>query len=227
MAFAAKHNATPAPLNYKGFPKSLCTSINQVICHGIPSPDVILKEGDIIGVDVTLIVDGFYGDNAATIPVGQISPEAHHLLYVTLESLRRGIEAVAAGRHVGDIGAAIQRWAERFEYGVVQDFVGHGIGLKFHEEPQIPHVGKARSGPRLRPNMTFTIEPMINQGTWQLKILPDDWTAVTLDGKLSAQFEHTLAVTEQGAELLTVQNSTGEWEPPGRFEIPKPPGFVD
>jgi methionyl aminopeptidase len=227
MEFARKHNARPAPLHYKGFPKSLCTSVNEVICHGIPSDKVVLKEGDIIGVDVTLVVDGFYGDNAATIPVGAISPNAQQLLYVALQSLKRGVEAVKAGNRVGDIGAAIQRYAERFKYGVVQDFVGHGIGRKFHEEPQIPHVGTARTGLRLRPNMTFTIEPMINEGTWQLKVLQDDWTAVTLDGKLSAQFEHTLCVTEEGAELLTVQNDTGAWEPPGRFEILPPEGFTE
>jgi methionyl aminopeptidase len=227
MEFARKHNARPAPLNYKGFPKSLCTSINEVICHGIPSESAILKEGDIIGVDVTLVVDGFYGDNAATVPVGNISPDAQRLLHITLESLRRAIEIVKAGNRVGDIGATIQRYAERHGFGVVQDFVGHGIGRKFHEEPQIPHTGTARTGLRLRPNMTFTIEPMINEGTWQLKVLKDGWTAVTLDGKLSAQFEHTICVTEEGAELLTVQNDTGAWEPPGRFEISPPEGFVE
>lgn len=226
MEFAKDHNATPAPLNYKGFPKSLCTSINEVICHGIPTSDRILKDGDIIGVDVTLILDGYYGDNATTIPVGEVSQEAQHLMYVTMESLKRAIERVAPGKRLGDIGSAIQSYAEqKHKYGVVRDFVGHGIGKKFHEEPQVPHFGKARTGVRLRPGMTFTIEPMINQGTWRLKVLEDDWTAVTLDGQLSAQYEHTLAVTADGYELLTVQNDDGSWEPPGRFEIIKPAGF--
>lgn len=228
MAFAKKHGATPAPLNYKGFPKSICTSINEVICHGIPDSKVILKEGDIIGVDVTLIVDGFYGDNASTIPVGEISPDAQKLLWHTLESLRRAIDIVKPGKRLGDIGHTIQSYAEKkLGYGVVRDFVGHGIGKHFHEEPQVPHVGKARTGVRLRPNMTFTIEPMINEGTYRLKVLEDDWTAVTLDGKLSAQYEHTIAVTEEGYEIMTVQNDDGSWEPPGRFEIAKPEGIEE
>jgi methionyl aminopeptidase len=228
MAFAKKHGATPAPLNYKGFPKSICTSINEVICHGIPDSKVILEEGDIIGVDVTLIVDGFYGDNASTIPVGEISPDAQKLLWHTLESLRRAIDIVKPGKRLGDIGHTIQSYAEKkLGYGVVRDFVGHGIGKHFHEEPQVPHVGKARTGVRLRPNMTFTIEPMINEGTYRLKVLEDDWTAVTLDGKLSAQYEHTIAVTEEGYEIMTVQNDDGSWEPPGRFEIAKPEGIEE
>lgn len=219
MEFARDHNATPAPLNYKGFPKSLCTSIDEVICHGIPTPDRILKEGETIGIDVTLIVDGFYGDNAATVPVGEISDEKRALLVDTLESLRLGIEAAGPGRRLGDIGSAIQTFAERKGYGVVRDFVGHGIGRKFHEEPQVPHVGRARTGLRLRPGMTFTIEPMINAGTWRLRVLEDGWTAVTLDGKPSAQFEHTLAITTEGVEILTVQNDDGSWEPPGRVQL--------
>ena len=201
MAFAKKHGATPAPLNYKGFPKSICTSINEVICHGIPDKKVILKEGDIIGIDVTLIVDGFYGDNASTIPVGEVSEDAQRLMWHTLESLRRAIKVVKPGARLGDIGHRIQAYAERqLDYGVVRDFVGHGIGKHFHEEPQVPHVGKRGTGVRLRPNMTFTIEPMINEGTYRLKVLEDDWTAVTLDGKLSAQYEHTIAVTDGEAE---------------------------
>jgi len=225
MAFAKKHGATPAPLNYKGFPKSICTSINEVICHGIPDKKVILKEGDIIGIDVTLIVDGFYGDNASTIPVGEVSEDAQRLMWHTLESLRRAIKVVKPGARLGDIGHRIQAYAERqLDYGVVRDFVGHGIGKHFHEEPQVPHVGKRGTGVRLRPNMTFTIEPMINEGTYRLKVLEDDWTAVTLDGKLSAQYEHTIAVTEDGYEIMTVQNDEGAWEPPGRFEIVNPDG---
>ena len=228
MAFAKKHGATPAPLNYKGFPKSICTSINEVICHGIPDKKVILKEGDIIGIDVTLIVDGFYGDNASTIPVGEVSPDAQKLLWHTLESLRRAIDIVKPGKRLGDIGHTIQSYAEKkLGYGVVRDFVGHGIGKHFHEEHQVPHVGKPRTGVRLRPNMTFTIEPMINEGTYRLKVLEDDWTAVTLDGKLSAQYEHTIAVTDEGYEIMTVQNDDGSWEPPGRFEIVKPEGLEE
>ena len=214
MAFAKKHGATPAPLDYKGFPKSICTSINEVICHGIPDSKVILEEGDIIGVDVTLIVDGFYGDNASTIPVGEISPDAQKLLWHTLESLRRAIDIVKPGKRLGDIGHTIQSYAEKkLGYGVVRDFVGHGIGKHFHEEPQVPHVGKARTGVRLRPNMTFTIEPMINEGTYRLKVLEDDWTAVTLDGKLSAQYEHTVGVTADGCEIFTL--SPGGLDKPG------------
>lgn len=223
MAFAKEHNATPAPLNYKGFPKSICTSINEVVCHGIPTKKRILKSGDIIGVDVTLILDGYYGDNATTIPLGEVNEETRALLWHTLESLRLAIEVVKPGKRLGDIGHAIQSYAERKHgYGVVRDFVGHGIGKHFHEEPQVSHVGKPRTGLRLRPNMTFTIEPMINQGTYKLKVLEDGWTAVTLDGLPSAQYEHTIAVTEDGYEILTVQNAEGTWEPPGRFEILKP-----
>ena len=223
MAFARQHGATPAPLDYKGFPKSLCTSINEVVCHGIPSPDRVLKQGDTIGVDVTLILDGFYGDNASTVPVGEVSAEDQRLMAVTLEALRLAVEKVEPGRHLGDIGSTIQSFAEaKHGYGVVRDFVGHGIGTQFHEPPQVPHFGKPRSGTRLRPGMTFTIEPMINAGTWRLKVLEDGWTAITLDGKTSAQYEHTLAVTEQGYELLTVQNDQGLWEPPGRFSVEMP-----
>lgn len=222
MQFAQEHGARPAPLNYKGFPKSICTSINEVICHGIPATDVILQEGDIIGIDVTLVLDGFYGDNATTIPVGEVSEDAQRLMFSTLESLKRGIEAVSPGKRLGDIGHAIQTYAEREGYGVVRDFVGHGIGTRFHEEPQVPHIGRPRTGVRLRPNMTFTIEPMINQGTWKLRILEDEWTAVTADGGLSAQYEHTIAVTREGFEIMTVQNDDGTWEPPGRQHIAEP-----
>lgn len=222
VEFAKRHGARSATLGYRGYPKSICTSINEEICHGIPSKKRILKSGDIVGVDVTLIVDGFYGDNASTIPVGEISEEDQRLLWVTIESLRRAIEVVKAGKRLGDIGHTIQTYSERLGFGVVRDFVGHGIGRRFHEEPQVPHVGKMRTGLRLRPGMTFTIEPMINAGTWRMRVLEDQWTAVTVDGKKSAQYEHTIAVTEEGAEILTVQNDTGSWEPPGRFEIMNP-----
>jgi methionyl aminopeptidase len=216
MDFCAEHGVSPAPLNYRGFPKSVCTSVNEVICHGIPSPKRVLKEGDIIGVDVTLIVNGYFGDNAATIPVGAVSPEATKLLDATLESLRLGIEAVSPRSHLGDIGHAIQSYVEPLNFSVVRDFVGHGIGRQFHEPPQVCHYGKPGTGRRLRAGMTFTIEPMINEGLYGSRILDDDWTAVTVDGKLSAQFEHTIAVTPEGVEILTCQNGRGAWETPGR-----------
>ena len=221
-SFAATHGAKAATLGYRGYPKHLCTSVNEQICHGIPNKKVILREGDIVGVDVTLILDGFYGDNAATIPVGRISQDDAALLWHAQQALRRGIEVVQAGKRVGDIGHAIASYAEPLGFGVVRDFVGHGIGRSFHEEPQIPHTGRARSGVRLRTGMTFTIEPMINAGEYGTRLLDDGWTAVTTDGRNSAQFEHTMAVTEDGVELLTVQNDTGMWEPPGRVEIAAP-----
>jgi methionyl aminopeptidase len=223
-AFASKHKVIPAPLNYNGFPKSICTSINQVICHGIPNANDILKEGDIIGIDVTLIVDGYHGDTASTIPVGTVAPEVMKLLSDTLECNRLGIRAVREGGHVGDIGAAIQAFAEPIGYSVVREFVGHGIGKVFHEQPHIPHCGKRGRGPSLASGMTFTVEPMINQGAPTCIILDDDWTVITSDGKLSAQYEHTLAVTPEGYRVLTVQNDDGLWEPPGRWT---PPGFAD
>ena len=219
MAFARKHNVRPAPLHYRGFPKSICTSINEVICHGIPDKNAILKDGDIVGVDVTLIVDGYYGDNAATIPVGMPSPAARELMATTLESLRLAIAVVKPDSRLGDIGHAIQSYVEPLGFSVVRDFVGHGIGRSFHEEPQVPHHGRPNRGPRLRAGMTFTIEPMINEGVYRTRMLDDGWTAVTADGKLSAQYEHTIAVTPAGVEILTVQNSTGSWEPPGRCVI--------
>jgi len=220
MAFAAKHGVRPAPLNYKGFPKSICTSINEVICHGIPSAKRVLREGDIVGVDVTLVVDGFYGDNAATVPVGGVAEETARLLEASLASLRAGIMAVREGARLGDIGHAIQSCVEPQGFSVVRDFVGHGIGRRFHEPPQVAHHGQAGRGQRLRAGMTFTVEPMINAGTYHCRVLDDGWTAVTQDGKLSAQFEHTIAVTETGAEILTVQNGTGAWENPGRCVLP-------
>ena len=217
MQFAKKHNARPAPLNYKGFPKSICTSINEVICHGIPKTKDVLKEGDIVGIDVTLVLDGFYGDNATTIAVGEVAEPARKLMQDTLESLRRGIDAARPGNRLGDIGHAIQSFAEGEGHSVVRDFVGHGIGKEFHEEPQVMHYGEAGQGKRLKSGMTFTIEPMINEGTWKCKVLRDGWTAVTLDGKLSAQYEHTIAITPEGYEIMTCQNDDGSWEPPGRY----------
>jgi methionyl aminopeptidase len=223
MAFCKRHGVKPAPLNYRGFPKSVCTSINEVICHGIPSRKVVLADGDIVCIDVTLIVDGFYGDTAATVGVGQVDADSAALMYASLDSLQAAIETVKNGARLGDIGAAVQRIAEPRGFSVVRDFVGHGIGREFHEPPQVNHVGTAGSGVRLRTGMTFTIEPMINAGTWRCKVLDDQWTAVTLDGKRSAQYEHTIAVTEEGAEILTQQNGRGEWENPGRCELPERP----
>jgi methionyl aminopeptidase len=200
--YTIKHNATPAPLGYRGYPKSVCTSVNEVICHGIPS-DRKLHDGDIINVDVTSILNGWHGDVSATFYVGNVSDEARKLVEVTRECLKKGIEKVKPKTRLGDIGAVIQQYAESNGFSVVQDFVGHGIGRNFHEGPQVLHFGKAGRGQRLVQGMTFTIEPMINQGDYRSVILEDDWTAVTIDGKLSAQFEHTIAVTHDGVEIMT------------------------
>src|SRR4028119_2351873 len=197
--------AKSAPLGYKGFPKSLCTSVNEVVCHGIPNAKEILKDGDIINIDVTPLVDGYHGDTSKTFMVGEPSPIARQLVEVTEECLRRGIAAVQPGARVGDIGAAIQEYAEAQGFSVVRDFVGHGVSNIFHTAPQIPHYGTRGKGKRLHPGMVFTIEPMINEGTWEVKLLGDGWTAVTIDRKLSAQFEHTIAVTESGVEILTLR----------------------
>ena len=198
--------AVSAPLGYNGFPKSICTSVNEVICHGIPHWKQVLKEGDIINIDVTPIVDGYHGDSSRTFFVGTPSPVAEKLVHVTEECLRLGIEAVRPGGKIGDIGAAIQTYAEAQGFSVVRDFVGHGISQIFHTAPQIPHFGKAGKGKRLRPGMVFTIEPMINEGTWEAVLQKDGWTAKTKDGKLSAQFEHTVAVTEEGVDILTLRH---------------------
>jgi methionyl aminopeptidase len=202
------HGAKSAPLGYKGavmpFPKSICTSVNEVICHGIPSEKQILKDGDIINIDVTPILDGYHGDTSRTFFVGTPSPIAKQLVEVTRECLQRGIAEVKPGARVGDIGAAIQEYAESFGFSVVRDFVGHGVSHIFHTAPQIPHYGVRGKGLKLRQGMVFTIEPMINEGGWEAVMLEDGWTAVTKDAKLSAQFEHTIAVTEDGVEILTV-----------------------
>lgn len=198
------HKAKSAPLGYHGYPKSICTSINEVVCHGIPNAKQILAEGDIINIDVTLIVDGYHGDTSKTFFVGTPSPTAKHLVEVTEECLRRGIAEVKPEGRIGDIGAAIQEYAEAQGFSVVRDFVGHGISNVFHTAPEIPHYGTRGKGKRLRAGMVFTIEPMINEGTWEVEVLSDKWTAVTRDRKLSAQFEHTIAVTENGVEILTL-----------------------
>ncbi|GAB4212796.1 MAG: type I methionyl aminopeptidase [Synechococcales cyanobacterium] len=197
------HGAKSAPLGYHGFPRSICTSVNEVVCHGIPNKKQILKDGDIINIDVTPIVDGYYGDTSKTFCVGSPSAEAKRLVDVTEECLWRGIAQVKPGQTIGDIGHAIQSYAEALGYGVVRNFVGHGVGKVFHTAPQVPHYGEPGTGLKLRPGMVFTIEPMINQGTWEVEVLADGWTAVTLDRRWSAQFEHTVAVTEDGVDVLT------------------------
>lgn len=198
------HGAKSAPLGYKGFPKSICTSVNEVICHGIPHARQILKEGDIINIDVTPIVDGYHGDTSKTFIVGNTRPKAQKLVEVTEKCLYLGIAEVKPGAKIGDIGAAIQEYAEAEGFSVVREFVGHGISNIFHTAPDIPHFGTRGKGKRLRPGMVFTIEPMINEGTHETEMLADGWTAVTRDRKLSAQFEHTIAVTEDGVEILTL-----------------------
>lgn len=193
-----------APLNYHGFPKSICTSVNEVVCHGIPNAKQKLKEGDIINIDVTPIVDGYHGDTSKTFFVGKPSPEAKKLVEVTRQCLERGIEAIKPKARLGDIGAAIQEYAEAQGFSVVRDYVGHGIGKTFHEDPQVQHFGERGKGRRLQPGMVFTIEPMINEGDFRTKLLKDGWTALTADGKLSAQFEHTIAIRQDGSvEILT------------------------
>ena len=195
--------AVPAPLNYRGYPKSVCTSINEVICHGIPSPDRVLKEGDIINIDVTSILGGYYGDSSRMYLVGEVSQAARRLVEVTRQCLVVGIEQVRPGNTVGDIGHAIQQLAEGSGYSVVRAFVGHGTGVTFHEAPDVPHYGEPGAGVTLVPNMVFTIEPMINIGGYHATVLEDGWTAVTTDGSLSAQWEHTVRVTEDGVEVMT------------------------
>jgi methionyl aminopeptidase len=194
--------AIPAPLNYRGFPKSICTSLNHVICHGIPG-DRVLKDGDILNIDVTIIKDGYHADTSSMFLIGNPSILARRLVNVARECLYLGIDAVKPGAHLGDIGAAIQKHAESHHFSVVREYCGHGIGVGFHEEPQVLHYGKPGTGIELIPGMIFTIEPMINAGTYYTKVLPDGWTVVTKDHKLSAQWEHTILVTEDGCEVLT------------------------
>ena len=198
--------ARPAPLNYKGFPKSVCTSVNEIVCHGIPDATV-LKNGDIVNVDVTHIFEGFHGDTSATFFVGTPAPEARHVVEVARRSLDIGVAEVRDGARLGDIGAAIQEYAEGEGCSVVRDFVGHGIGRKFHDAPQVKHYGKRGTGERIRAGMTFTIEPMVNVGGWEIEVDPEDkWTVRTADGSLSAQFEHTVLVTRDGCEVLTARS---------------------
>lgn len=200
--YTIKHNAVPAPLNYRGFPKSVCTSINEVICHGIPS-DRVLNEGDIINIDVTSILAGYYADANMTFFVGKCSEDAHKIVNIARESLKRALAVVKPFNTMGDIGWAIQEYAEGQGASVVREFIGHGIGKVFHEAPDVPHFGKKGTGIPLTPGMVFTIEPMVNLGKRFLRVLDDEWTAVTRDGSLSAQFEQTIVVTDEGYESLT------------------------
>ena len=195
--------AVPAPLDYRGFPKSICTSVNHVVCHGIPG-DRRLKQGDIVNVDVTVIKDGFHGDSSRMFCVGRVPPHVQRLVDVTYEAMWRGIRTVRAGSQLGDIGAAIQNFVEGNHYSVVREYCGHGIGRGFHEDPQVVHYGVPGSGLVLQAGMTFTIEPMVNAGRREVRLLPDGWTVVTRDHTLSAQWEHTILVTESGFEVLTL-----------------------
>jgi methionyl aminopeptidase len=213
--FIVKHGARAAPLGYKGYPKSVCTSVNHVVCHGIPG-DKQLEDGDIINIDVTVILDGWYGDTSRMFLLGDVGVRAKKLVDTTYEAMMAGIEVVRPGATLGDIGAAIQRVAEGQRFSVVRDFCGHGLGRVFHDSPSILHYGKAGTGMRLQPGMFFTIEPMINAGDWRVKVLSDGWTAVTKDRSLSAQFEHSIAVTETGYEIFTL-SPTGQHRPPYEF----------
>jgi methionyl aminopeptidase len=201
----------PAPLNYRGFPRSICTSVNHVVCHGIPG-DKKLKQGDIINVDVTPIADGWHGDASRTFAVGKVAPATQRLIDVTYQAMWLGIQQIRPGARLGDIGAAIQTFVEAQHYSVVREYCGHGIGRVFHDAPSILHFGRPDEGPELRPGMFFTVEPMINAGRWEVKVLNDGWTAVTKDRSLSAQFEHTVAVTEDGYEIFT--RSPKGWDRP-------------
>ena len=200
----AKQDSIPATIGYRGFPKSICTSVNQVICHGIPNEKKILRNGDIVNIDVTVIKDGWFGDTSRMFFVGEPPPHAKRLVEVTRECLYKGIEAVKPGAHLGDIGHAIQMHAEKNYYSVVREYCGHGIGASFHEEPQILHYGNKGAGAEIVEGMTFTIEPMLNAGKATTKLKSDGWTVETKDGRLSAQWEHTIAVTKNNCEILTL-----------------------
>ena len=202
-----KLGAIPAPLNYKGFPKSICTSVNHVVCHGIPGPKV-LKRGDILNVDITVIKDGYHGDTSKMFYLGEPTVLARRLVETTHEAMVKGIEKVKPGARLGDIGHAIQTFAESRGYSIVREYCGHGIGRIFHEDPQVLHYGAPDTGIELKPGMTFTIEPMINAGKADVRLLPDGWTVVTKDHSLSAQWEHTVLVTDTGHEVLTLSAGT-------------------
>ena len=210
--YIVEHGAVPAPLGYRGFPKSICTSVNHVVCHGIPG-DKRLHKGDMLNVDVTVILDGWHGDTSRMFHVGRPSVKARRLIDITYEAMMRGIAQVRPGATLGDIGHAIQAYAEGERCAVVRDFCGHGIGRIFHDAPNVLHYGEPGTGPEFRPGMFFTVEPMINLGGWQVKLLRDGWTAVTKDRSLSAQFEHTIGVTEDGHEIFT-HSPLGFTKPP-------------
>jgi methionyl aminopeptidase len=212
FAFGESNGALPATLNYRGYTKSVCTSINHVVCHGIPN-DKPLREGDIVNIDVTYILDGWHGDSSRMYPVGQINRKAERLLEVTYQSLVLGMQAAKPGNTTGDIGAAIQTYVESHRYSVVRDFCGHGVGKLFHDTPNILHYGRPGEGPELKPGMIFTIEPMVNTGRPQVKVLSDGWTAVTRDRSLSAQYEHSIGITDEGCEIFTL--SPGGLHKPG------------
>ncbi len=197
------HGAIPGPLNYRGYPKSICTSINHVVCHGIPG-DKVLKDGDIVNIDVSPILDGWFGDSSRMYFVGDVKIKAQRLVEHTYRAMMKGIEAIKPGATLGDVGHAIQSYAEGHRFSVVRDFCGHGIGRVFHQSPNVMHFGEPGEGMILEPGMIFTVEPMINAGRYETKILDDGWTAVTRDKSLSAQFEHTVGVTETGVEIFTL-----------------------
>ncbi|AIK97224.1 methionine aminopeptidase [Candidatus Paracaedibacter acanthamoebae] len=204
--FIIKNEAIPAPLGYRGYPKSICTSLNHVVCHGIPGSRKLM-DGDILNIDVTVILNGWYGDTSRMFTVGKVGLRARKLIDATYESMMRGIEVVRPGATLGDIGHAIQTYAEKQGFSVVRDFCGHGIGRIFHCAPNVMHYGKPGRGLELKEGMFFTIEPMINAGNWQVKVLDDGWTAVTKDKSLSAQFEHSIAVTRDGYEIFTLSGN--------------------
>tara|TARA_Y100000590_G_scaffold405888_1_gene494583 strand:+ start:2619 stop:3413 length:795 start_codon:yes stop_codon:yes gene_type:complete len=206
-----QNGAIPAPLGYKGFPKSICTSVNHVVCHGIPNEKKILQNGDIINVDITVILNGWHGDSSRMFAAGQINKNAEILVKTTYDSLMKGIEVAKPGNYLGDIGYEIQKHAESKNFSVVRDFCGHGTGKKFHEPPSILHFGNKKEGIQLKPGMFFTIEPMINLGDWKVKILKDGWTAVTKDKSLSAQFEHTIGITDNGNEIFTLSQNNSDF----------------
>ena len=217
VRWAEQLGATHAPYQYTGgggpeFPRSICTSVNEVVCHGIPNESDELQEGDLVAIDVTPVIDDFHGDTCATFCAGEPSDETRDLIDITAHALRRGLEQVEAGKRIGDIGAAIQNYVETEGFSVVRDFIGHGIGRKFHAAPQVPHFGNYNTGMRMRPGMAFTIEPMVNVGSYHTQVLDDEWTAVTRDGELSAQFEHTVIVTEDGVEVTTLLEGQDPFE---------------
>tara|TARA_B100000989_G_C19498534_1_gene453187 strand:+ start:30 stop:830 length:801 start_codon:yes stop_codon:yes gene_type:complete len=210
--FQVKNGAMPAPLNYKGFPMSICTSVNHVVCHGIPS-NKILSKGDILNIDVTPILDGWHGDTSRMFYVGNVSIKAQKLVETTYEAMMRGIEMIKPGNTVGDIGYAIQKFTEKKRYSVVRDFCGHGLGEVFHDYPSILHYGNSGEGEELKEGMFFTVEPMINVGDFKIKVLSDGWTAVTSDKSLSAQFEHSVGVTKNGYEIFTKSSKKYNFPP--------------